>query len=90
MQTADQPREAPGERVVTRRAPSATESMALWFAWTVAKHVRSNAIVLARAEEAVTPPADEPVRSPRAEREVAAVQAEEVRVRAESLRLATQ
>ena len=34
-------------RVVTRRAPSAAEQADLHFAWTVVKHVRSNAIVLA-------------------------------------------
>ena len=32
-------------RVVTRRAPTATEMTDLMFAWRVAKHVRSNAIV---------------------------------------------
>jgi phosphoribosylaminoimidazolecarboxamide formyltransferase/IMP cyclohydrolase len=36
-------------RVVTRRAPSAEEERALRFAWRVAKHVKSNAIVLATA-----------------------------------------
>jgi phosphoribosylaminoimidazolecarboxamide formyltransferase/IMP cyclohydrolase len=35
-------------RVVTRRAPSAAELADLRFAWTVAKHVKSNAIVYAR------------------------------------------
>jgi phosphoribosylaminoimidazolecarboxamide formyltransferase/IMP cyclohydrolase len=35
-------------RVVTRRAPAAAEREDLLFAWRVAKHVRSNAIVLAR------------------------------------------
>ncbi len=35
-------------RVVSRRAPSAAEMVDLRFAWRVAKHVRSNAIVLAR------------------------------------------
>jgi phosphoribosylaminoimidazolecarboxamide formyltransferase/IMP cyclohydrolase len=34
-------------KVVSRRAPSATEEAALRFAWRVAKHVKSNAIVLA-------------------------------------------
>jgi phosphoribosylaminoimidazolecarboxamide formyltransferase/IMP cyclohydrolase len=42
----------PGEvrsgRVVTRRAPTAAEAEALDFAWRVGKHVKSNAIVLAR------------------------------------------
>lgn len=35
-------------RVVTRRRPTAAETADLLFAFTVAKHVRSNAIVLAR------------------------------------------
>jgi phosphoribosylaminoimidazolecarboxamide formyltransferase/IMP cyclohydrolase len=35
-------------RVVTRRAPTDTELADLLFAWTVAKHVKSNAIVYAR------------------------------------------
>jgi len=34
-------------RVVTRRPPTAAEERALRFAWTVARHVRSNAIVYA-------------------------------------------
>jgi phosphoribosylaminoimidazolecarboxamide formyltransferase/IMP cyclohydrolase len=40
-------------RVVTRRAPVAEEQRALEFAWRVAKHVKSNAIVLARADRTV-------------------------------------
>jgi phosphoribosylaminoimidazolecarboxamide formyltransferase/IMP cyclohydrolase len=40
-------------RVVTRRAPTAEELRALAFAWRVAKHVKSNAIVLARADRTV-------------------------------------
>jgi len=35
-------------RVVTKRAPTAQEISDLLFAWTVAKHVKSNAIVYAR------------------------------------------
>ena len=35
-------------KVVTRRAPTALESRALAFAWTIARHVKSNAIVYAR------------------------------------------
>lgn len=34
-------------RVVTRRAPNADETQAMRFAWKIAKHVRSNAIVYA-------------------------------------------
>jgi len=37
-------------RVATRRAPTQEELHALDFAWRVAKHVKSNAIVLAREE----------------------------------------
>jgi phosphoribosylaminoimidazolecarboxamide formyltransferase/IMP cyclohydrolase len=37
-------------KVVTRRAPTAEERRALAFAWKVAKHVKSNAIVVARGE----------------------------------------
>lgn len=36
-------------RVVTQRAPAEAEQAALAFAWRVCKHVKSNAIVLARA-----------------------------------------
>ena len=39
--------------VKTRRAPTEAEWEALAFAWTVAKHVKSNAIVFARAGQAV-------------------------------------
>ena len=35
-------------RVVTKRAPTPSEMADLLFAWTVAKHVKSNAIVYAR------------------------------------------
>jgi phosphoribosylaminoimidazolecarboxamide formyltransferase/IMP cyclohydrolase len=38
-------------KVVSRRAPSADEQAALRFAWRVAKHVKSNAIVLATREQ---------------------------------------
>ncbi|WP_343080679.1 bifunctional phosphoribosylaminoimidazolecarboxamide formyltransferase/IMP cyclohydrolase [Ostreiculturibacter nitratireducens] len=39
---------ADGLRVMTKRAPSAEEMADLLFAWRVAKHVKSNAIVYAR------------------------------------------
>ena len=38
---------------VTRRAPAAAEMQALRFAWTVVKHVKSNAIVLAGEQATV-------------------------------------
>jgi phosphoribosylaminoimidazolecarboxamide formyltransferase/IMP cyclohydrolase len=40
-------------RVVSRRAPTDAEMTALRFAWRVAKHAKSNAIVLATAEQVV-------------------------------------
>jgi phosphoribosylaminoimidazolecarboxamide formyltransferase/IMP cyclohydrolase len=49
-QTADTHRLSRAEtQVKTKRAPSADEWVALEFAWKVAKHVKSNAIVYARA-----------------------------------------
>jgi phosphoribosylaminoimidazolecarboxamide formyltransferase/IMP cyclohydrolase len=39
--------------VVTRRAPSEEEYRALLFAWTICKHVKSNAIVYARTNQLV-------------------------------------
>ena len=40
-------------KVVTKKAPSAEEKASLDFAWRVAKHVKSNAIVLARGLQTV-------------------------------------
>ncbi len=49
VQDRDSGRVNPAElKVVTRRAPSAAEMADLLFAWQVAKHVKSNAIVFAR------------------------------------------
>ena len=49
MQDADRHQIAEGDlSVVTKRAPSAEEMRALRFAWSVCKHVKSNAIVYAR------------------------------------------
>jgi len=42
-----------GLKVVSRRQPTAAELRALRFAWRVAKHAKSNAIVLATAEQVV-------------------------------------
>ncbi len=42
--------EEPGWTVASQRAPDADEGAALRFAWTVCRSVKSNAIVLARAE----------------------------------------
>jgi phosphoribosylaminoimidazolecarboxamide formyltransferase/IMP cyclohydrolase len=51
MQDADRRRIAEADlAVVTKRAPSAEEKRALLFAWSVCKHVKSNAIVYARCE----------------------------------------
>ncbi len=41
--------EVPNGKVVTKRAPTAEERVALDFAWKVSKHVKSNAIVFAKA-----------------------------------------
>lgn len=41
-------REVAAARVVTKRQPSTEERVALDFAWRVGKHVKSNAIILAR------------------------------------------
>lgn len=41
---------AAGWQVVTRRAPSPEEEDSLRFGWIIAKHVKSNAIVFARAD----------------------------------------
>jgi phosphoribosylaminoimidazolecarboxamide formyltransferase/IMP cyclohydrolase len=53
-----QDRDAPADdfreiRVVTKRAPTSKELADLRFAWLVGKHVKSNAIVLARASMVV-------------------------------------
>ncbi len=40
-------------KVVTKRAPSDAEMAELAFAWTIAKHVKSNAIVLTRGKRLV-------------------------------------
>jgi phosphoribosylaminoimidazolecarboxamide formyltransferase/IMP cyclohydrolase len=49
VQTRDNGRLAPtGLKVVTKRAPSQAELADMLFAWRVAKHVKSNAIVYAR------------------------------------------
>lgn len=54
VQTADDARVDRASIVVkTRRAPSEEEWPALQFGWKVAKHVKSNAIVYARAGQAV-------------------------------------
>jgi phosphoribosylaminoimidazolecarboxamide formyltransferase / IMP cyclohydrolase len=42
-----------GAKVVTKRAPTAVEMADLRFAWLVAKHVKSNAIVLAKGNMVV-------------------------------------
>ncbi len=43
----------PDWKVVSKRAPTANEEAALRFAWTAAKHVKSNAIVLAGPDRTV-------------------------------------
>jgi phosphoribosylaminoimidazolecarboxamide formyltransferase/IMP cyclohydrolase len=52
VQSADSKRITAAElKTVTKRAPSAEELRALLFAWTICKHVKSNAIVYARFHE---------------------------------------
>ena len=54
VQDRDGGRLAPGDlRVATRRAPTEAELADLLFAWRVAKHVKSNAIVYARHQATV-------------------------------------
>lgn len=54
VQTPDRRSEDPGAwQVVTRRAPDPWEWADLQFAWRVVRHVRSNAIVLARSGQTV-------------------------------------
>ncbi|MBI2204152.1 MAG: bifunctional phosphoribosylaminoimidazolecarboxamide formyltransferase/IMP cyclohydrolase [Candidatus Rokubacteria bacterium] len=45
--------DAAGLRAVSKRAPTPAEMAALRFAWRVAKHVKSNAIVLATRDQVV-------------------------------------
>jgi phosphoribosylaminoimidazolecarboxamide formyltransferase/IMP cyclohydrolase len=45
--------EATNAKVVTKRAPTAEELQGLEFAWRVCKHVKSNAIVLAKGQRTV-------------------------------------
>ncbi|MFA5039430.1 MAG: bifunctional phosphoribosylaminoimidazolecarboxamide formyltransferase/IMP cyclohydrolase [Candidatus Omnitrophota bacterium] len=40
-------------RVVTRRKPTSSQRASLWFAWKIARHVKSNAIVLAKGTKTV-------------------------------------
>jgi phosphoribosylaminoimidazolecarboxamide formyltransferase/IMP cyclohydrolase len=51
LQDADVPTDPPGLEQATSRAPSDDERRALDFAWIVSKHVKSNAIVLGRAND---------------------------------------
>jgi len=53
VQTRDVASSVRSGRVATQRAPTETEWDALEFAWTVVRHVRSNAIVLAHADRTV-------------------------------------
>ena len=54
LQEADQVDLDPAAlRVVSRRAPTPAEMQALRFAWRVTKHAKSNAIVLATADQVV-------------------------------------
>ncbi|MGH2827984.1 MAG: bifunctional phosphoribosylaminoimidazolecarboxamide formyltransferase/IMP cyclohydrolase, partial [Actinomycetota bacterium] len=48
LQTPDGPDDATGAKVVTKTQPTEEQLTDLRFAWTVVKHVKSNAIVLAK------------------------------------------
>lgn len=50
---AGDPPDAPSWRIVTRREPGEAEWEALRFAWRACRHVRSNAVVLARGAATV-------------------------------------
>jgi phosphoribosylaminoimidazolecarboxamide formyltransferase/IMP cyclohydrolase len=54
VQTRDVGADDPDKwKAVTARKPTEDESMAMWFAWLVCKHVKSNAIVLAKGMQVV-------------------------------------
>src|SRR4029453_2443537 len=54
VQTRDVGADDPGQwKVATKRQPTKADPHALWFAWLVCKHVKSNAIVLAGGTQVV-------------------------------------
>lgn len=53
QQSDDAPQDPSLWEVVTDRAPSAAELDNLWFGWRVVKHVKSNAVLLARDGQTV-------------------------------------
>jgi phosphoribosylaminoimidazolecarboxamide formyltransferase / IMP cyclohydrolase len=54
VQTRDVGADDPSQwKVLTRRQPSEAERQALWFAWLACKHVKSNAIVLAKGTQVI-------------------------------------
>jgi phosphoribosylaminoimidazolecarboxamide formyltransferase / IMP cyclohydrolase len=54
VQTRDVGADNPDQwKVVTKKKPTEDEFHALWFAWLVCKHVKSNAIVLAKGMQVV-------------------------------------
>lgn len=53
VQDPDNPMHGQESRIVTKRRPAEEESRDLQFAWKVAKHVKSNAIVLAQGGRTV-------------------------------------
>ena len=54
VQTADAHKLRPDDlKVVSKHEPSEAELQALWFAWIVCKHTKSNAIVFARERQTV-------------------------------------
>ena len=54
VQTMDDVLVAPGpNKIVSKRSPTADENTAMMFAWKVAKHVKSNAIVYAKSDRTI-------------------------------------
>ncbi|MBO0697359.1 MAG: bifunctional phosphoribosylaminoimidazolecarboxamide formyltransferase/IMP cyclohydrolase [Zavarzinella sp.] len=54
VQTRDVGADEPSHwKLVTKRQPTEAERQALWFAWLVCKHVKSNAIVLAKGTQVI-------------------------------------
>ena len=86
VQDPDRPQNISSEqfRVVTRRAPTAEEERAMRFAWRVAKHVKSNAIVYARADRTIGVGAGQMSRVDSAR--IAAIKAEEAGLRPRRIR----
>lgn len=63
VQTADNPQEDPATwKTVTKRRPSSQEMLDLTFAWKAVKHIKSNAIVMAKGRQLLGMGAGQPNR----------------------------